>query len=108
MYTVVSIYSQVPLIIISGFASKDVMEEVFFCLFVLELTLDCQVVKCQVGQACSQLQIIEYPHIYNFVYFTYTYKFTLSIQQLDIHSLYTCCISGSKYTSSLNICRLYS
>ena len=56
----------------------------------------------------SQLQIIEYPHIYNFVYFTYTYKFTLSIQQLDIHSLYTCCISGSKYTSSLNICRLYS
>ena len=56
----------------------------------------------------AQLQIIEYPHIYNFVYFTYTYKFTLSIQQLDIHSLYTCCISGSKYTSSLNICRLYS
>ena len=54
MYTVVSIYSQVPLIIISGFASEDVMEKVFFCLFVLELTLDCQVVKCQVGQACSQ------------------------------------------------------
>ena len=46
-----------------------------------------------------QLQIIEYPHIYNFVD---TYKITLSIQQLDIHSLYTC-ILGSKYTSSLNI-----
>ena len=56
----------------------------------------------------AQVQIIEYPHIYNFVYFTYTYKFTLSIQQLDIHSLYTCCILGSKYTSSLNIGRLYS